>query len=96
MFAEAFQFDRNRLHRMRDAFGPRKPRNPLVRIAVGVLGLGVLALLIFVSVFVGAAMIVGGLAYRLWSRRARPIAKDPRIVDGECRVLSRPTVQQRR
>ncbi len=64
MYARHFQFNA-----FRNAFAPRKPRHPLLRLGIGLLGLAVLAVLVFVSVFVGAAMIAGGLLYRLLRQR---------------------------
>ncbi len=92
MFAHAFHFDTSRLQA---AFAPRKPRHPLARIAIGVLGLGVLALLVFFSVFVGIAMLSVGLLYRLFSQRGKPVLTRPqavqaaRVVDGEYRVVGK-------
>ena len=94
MFAHAFRFDANRLHA---AFAPRKPRNPLARLAVGLLGLGILVLMVFFSVFVGAAMLAVGLLYRLFSQRRKPlagrshapVATPARVVDGEYRVVAK-------
>ena len=44
-------------HAFRDARNaPRRRRSSLLRIAAGILGVAVLALLVFFSVFVGAAM----------------------------------------
>lgn len=94
MFAHAFRFDASRLHA---AFAPRKPRHPLARLAIGLLGLGVLALLVFFSVFVGAAMLVVGLLYRLFSQRGKPmlsrsrerVAQATRVVDGEYRIVGK-------
>ncbi len=85
MFANTFRFDSSRL---RSAFAPRKPRHPLLRLAVGVVGLGLLCLLVFFSVFVGAAMIAAGLAYKLLGQRGKPVAmRDSKVVDGEFRVV---------
>lgn len=84
MPAHAFRFDSARF---RNAFAPRKPRHPLMRLALGLLGVGVLLVLVFVSVFVGAAMIVGGLLYRLVRQRGKPVARDARIVDADYRVV---------
>ena len=42
---------------LRNLFAPRKPRNPLLRIALGLLGLAILAVLVVAGLFVGAAMI---------------------------------------
>ena len=54
---QAFFFDASRL---RNAFAPRKPRHPLVRVALGLLGVAVLLVLVFASVFVGVATDVVG------------------------------------
>ena len=88
MFAHVFRFDSRRLHA---AFAPRKPRHPLARLAIGLLGIGVLALLVFFSVFVGAAMLGVGLVYRLTRHRDKPALarRDTRVVDGEYRVVGK-------
>ena len=85
MFANTVRFDSSRL---RSTFSPRKPRHPLLRLAFGLVGLGLLCLLVFFSVFVGAAMIAVGLAYKLLSQRGKPVdVRDSRVVDGEFRVM---------
>ncbi len=89
MSALHFRVDRNAF---RSAFtAPRRPRNPLLRIAAGLLGVALLVVMVFFSVFVGAAMIVAGLAYRWWKRRGQPAARASRVVEGEYRVVGRPT-----
>lgn len=91
MFIHAFRFDR--LHGLRSAFAPRKPRHPLARIAIGLLGLALLLVLVVVGVFVGAAMIVGGLLLRLARWRGKPVAvRDARVVDAEYRVVGKPVL----
>jgi hypothetical protein len=98
MFAHAFHFDASRLQA---AFAPRKPRNPLARVAISVLGLGVLAVLVFFSVFVGIAMLGVGLLYRFFSQRGKPVlgepqaARDASIVDGEYRIIGKPVLPLR-
>lgn len=88
MRVRAFHFDQ-----FRHVFAPRKPRHPLVKLAVGLLGLAILAGLVFVSVFVGAAMILGGIAMKLLSQRGkRTSAARQRVVDGEYRVLRKPAL----
>ncbi|MEG3191918.1 hypothetical protein [Lysobacter sp. D1-1-M9] len=99
MFAHSFRFNHHQFQsRMRSAFEPRKPRHPLLRFVLGVVGLGVLALLVMFSVFVGAAMIAVGLIYRLWSGRGRPLTRkapqDPRVVEGEYQVVDRPVLDR--
>ncbi len=86
MFARSFQFNA-----FRSAFAPRKPRHPLLRLALGLLGLGVLCVLVFFSVFVGAAMIAAGLLYRLIKQRGKPVARD-RVVEGEYQVVRKPVL----
>nr|WP_295382111.1 hypothetical protein [Pseudoxanthomonas sp.] len=88
MFARSFQFNA-----FRSAFAPRKPRHPLLRLAIGLLGLGVLCVLVFFSVFVGAAMIAAGLLYKLFKQRGKPITRGrDRVVEGEYQVVRKPVL----
>lgn len=93
MFAHVFRFDTSRLHA---AFAPRKPRHPLARLAIGLLGLGVLVVLVFFSVFVGIGMLAVGLVYRLLRQRKPALrggnpesAQRSRVVDGEYRIVGK-------
>lgn len=71
---------------VRAMFAPRKPRHPLLRIALGLVGVAMLAVLLVAGVFIGAAMILFGIARRLLVRQ--PAARrDTRIVDAEYRVV---------
>jgi len=72
------------------AFAPRKPRHPLARLAVGLLGLLLLAGLLVVGVVVGTAMLAVGLLRRLLSRGARPQPRPGNVVDAEYRVVDKP------
>lgn len=83
-----FSFDSQRL---RAVFAPRKPRHPLLRLAVGLLGLGVLCVLVFFGLFVGAAMLAAGMAYRLLRPRHRA-AQQQRVVEGEYEVVRKPVL----
>ena len=83
-----FRFDAFRLHPA--FFAPRKPRHPLLRLALGLVGLALLCLLLVIGLFVGAAMVVGGLLFKLMRPRRKPV--DPRVVEAEYRVLRRPAV----
>ena len=90
MFANSFRFDSSRL---RSAFAPRKPRHPLLRLVFGLVGLAVLCLLVFFSVFVGAAMIIIGVAWKLLSQRGKPVSVgDAVVVEGEFRVVRKPVL----
>ncbi|WP_425491557.1 hypothetical protein [Cognatiluteimonas sedimenti] len=97
MSAFHFRFDRFRAGRatFRAGMAPRKPRHPLLRVLLGLLGLGVLLVLVFFSVFIGVAMLAAGLLYRLWKQRGKPLARQQaRVVDGEFRVLGKPALPQ--
>lgn len=67
-------------------FAPRKPRHPLLRVLLGVVGVLVLAALLVVGVFVGLAMLAGGMLVRLLRQRGKPVASN-RVVDAEYRVV---------
>ncbi len=65
-------------------------RNVFLRVLMGLLGIAVLAVLVFFSVFVGAAMIATGLLARLWKQRGRtPRPQARRVVDAEYRVVGK-------
>ncbi|HBK47717.1 MAG TPA: hypothetical protein DDZ67_15070 [Xanthomonadaceae bacterium] len=89
MRARTFQFGN-----VRQLFEPRKPRHPLVRLAAGLAGLAILGVLIFFGVFVGAAMILAGVAWKLFSRSGKraAAASSGRVVEGEYRVVSKPVL----
>jgi len=86
MHQRSFRFDSARL---RDLFQPRKPRHPLLRVALGLVGVGLLALLVFFSVFVGAAMLTVGLAWKLMRGRTQRASGRSTVMDAEYRVLRR-------
>jgi energy-converting hydrogenase Eha subunit G len=89
MFAHAVRFDQFNA-RMRNTFSaPRKPRHRVLRVALGLVGVAVLAVLVMFGLFVGAAMIATGLLFKLWKQRGRPLAnqRDSRVLDGEFRVV---------
>lgn len=89
MSAQAFRFDSFAFQsRVRSAFEPRKPRHRILRFALGLVGLGLVLVLLAFSLVIGAAMIGGGLLYRLWKRRGKPIARQSHVVEGEYRVVT--------
>ena len=88
MHARSFRFDSLHLHGL---FSPRKPRTPALRVLFGVVGLLLLALLVFFGLFIGAAMLTAGLAWRLLRRREpRRDAAARAVVDAEYRVVAKP------
>lgn len=70
---------------------PRRPRHPMLRIALGMLGVAVLLALLFISVFVGVAMLAAGVLLRLWKQRGKPIARTSRAnsIDGDYRIVGK-------
>lgn len=75
---------------------PRKPRHRVLRVLVGLAGLVVLAALLVVGLVLGAAMILGGLAWRLLRGARRPLrpVAGGRVVDATYRVVSRPVLSR--
>ena len=93
MTASAFRFSFQPFQsRMRAAYAARKPRNGPLRFLLGVVGLGLLAMLVVAGVMVGAVMLAAGLIYRLVQGRgtlaSRP--RDTQVVDAEYRVIAKP------
>ena len=76
-------------------FTPRKPRHPLVRLAFGLAGIALLAVLLVFGVVIGAAMLAAGLAMRLLGRRGRTPAASARgdVLDGDFRVVDKPLLR---
>lgn len=75
---------------VRGLFVPRKPRNALLRVALGLVGIVVLAALLVVGLVVGTAMVAFGL---LRAALRSPKARDPRradALDGDYRVVQKP------
>lgn len=74
------------------AFAPRKPRHPLVRLAVGLLGIALLAVLLALALVVGTVMLLAGLLRRVFGRNPRATAAPARVVEGEYRVVRKPVL----
>ena len=90
MSALHFRFDRHAFFRAAQ-MPPRHRRHPLLRLAMGLLGLVLLLVLVAASVFVGAAMLSMGLVARLLRPRppaaAAPKGAQARVVEGEYSVV---------
>lgn len=70
------------------AYRPHKPRNPLLRLGLGLLGVAVLGLLIVFGLFIGLGMLLFAAVRRLMRPRdaaAAPV--DPSVIDGEYQVV---------
>ena len=81
--ANAFRFDS-----LRNGSAPRR-RRPLLRVVLGLVGVALLLALVFVSVFVGIAMLAAGVVFKLLRQRGKPVARDRRAVEGEFRVVGK-------
>ena len=68
---------------------PRRPRHPFLRLALGLVGVALLVALLFVSVFVGIAMLGAGMLWRLWKQRNRPLSVRGAAIDGDFRVVGK-------
>lgn len=95
MFSSTLHTLRLRLHSsMFDAlFAPRKPRHPLLRIGIGLVGLALLAVLLVFGVVIGAGMLAVGLVARaLRQPRTRPAAQAD-VLDAEFRIVDKPLLR---
>ncbi|TBR13545.1 MAG: hypothetical protein EPO46_02530 [Lysobacter sp.] len=81
---------------LRAVIEPRKPRHRVLRAVLAILGVGVLAVLLTVAVVLGAAMIAGGLLWRLVCRPQRPLRPmaNGRVLDATYRVVRRPALSR--
>ncbi|WP_202844155.1 hypothetical protein [Luteimonas saliphila] len=75
---------------LRGLFTPRKPRNPLLRVALGLVGIAILALLLVVGLFVGAAMVSFGLLRAALRGRKPGSVQSADVLDAEYRIVSKP------
>jgi len=76
----------------------RRPRNPLLRLGVALLGIAVLALLLVFGLFIGLAMLAFAATRRLVTAlmgvsqrdRGRPHPEDAHVIEGEYDVVRKP------
>ena len=62
------------------SFTPSKPRHPLLRVALGLLGLVLLALLVVFGLFIGLGMLLFAATRRMLRRE--PVAAEPGKIEG--------------
>ncbi len=72
---------------LRNVFSPRKPRNVLLRVLLGLLGIALLVVLLAIGLVVGTLMLAFGLLRRLLGKRTRVQVADGNVMDGEYRVV---------
>ena len=87
-FHRSFRFNPHMFNRFT---APRRPRHRWLRVVLGIAGIGLLLALLFVSVFVGIAMLAAGMLLRLWKQRGKPITRPARgnSIDGDFRVVGK-------
>jgi hypothetical protein len=73
----------HRLYRMR----PCKPRNPLLRLACGLIGLALLMVLVVFGLFVGLGMLLFAAVRRMLRPRPAPSAPE-HVLEGEYSVVT--------
>jgi hypothetical protein len=71
-------------------YTPSKPRHPLLRLVLGLLGLVVLAGLVVVGLFVGLGMLAFAAARRMLRKpAAAPV--EPNVIDAQYTVIEKHT-----
>jgi hypothetical protein len=68
---------------------PGKPRNPLLRLLIGLLGLALLLVLVVVGLFVGMGMLLFAAVRRLMRPGQSAVAKPEDVLDGEYTVVQK-------
>lgn len=71
---------------------PRRPRHPLLRVALGLVGVALLLVLLAVGLVVGLAMLLAGMLWRLRTRPGKPARVRGRTLEGDYRVVGKPSL----
>lgn len=71
--------------RLQARFAARRPRNPLMRVLVALVGIALLLVLLVVGAVLGVAMLLGAMIWRALRQRSRPQAPRGRVIEGEYR-----------
>ncbi|HHW4678766.1 MAG TPA: hypothetical protein ACQGQH_04745 [Xylella sp.] len=79
---------------LRYLFEPRKPRHPLTRMLVSTAGLAILAILVFFGLFIGTAMLIGGIAWKLLlgQRQRIQASSGTNTIEGKYQLIRKPEV----
>ena len=88
-YHRSFRFQQHLLERIT---APRRPRHRWLRVLLGIAGVTLLLALLFVSVFIGIAMLAIGMLWRLWKQRGKAVARPARSdsIDADFRVVGKP------
>ena len=77
-------------------YTPSKPRHPLLRLLLGLLGLVVLAGLVVVGLFVGLGMLMFAAVRRMLRKPVQaPRAADANVIDAQYTVVEKYTVMDK-
>ena len=78
-------------------YTPSKPRHPLLRLVLGLLGLVVLAGLVVVGLFVGLGMLMFAATRRMLrkSAPATPVAANGHVIDAQYTVVEQYTTMDK-
>ena len=77
-----------RLHRL-FAYRPCKPRNPLLRVLVALLGLSLLLVLVVFGLVIGLGMLCFAAARRLLAGRPATTTRGNGVIDGEYSLVDK-------
>lgn len=80
-----------RLHRW-FAYRPCKPRNPLLRLLVGLVGLSLLLVLVAFGAVIGLGMLLFAAARRLLAGRPAPTRAE-QVIEGEYSLVDKQTAR---
>jgi uncharacterized protein (DUF58 family) len=70
-------------------YAPSKPRHPLLRLLLGMLGLVLLAVLVVVGLFVGLGMLLFAALRRMLRAPTAPSAQVESVIEGEYSVVDK-------
>ena len=70
-------------------YSPSKPRHPLLRLVLGLLGVVVLAALVVVGLFVGLGMLAFAAVRRMLQAPAQAAPRVDSVIDGEYSVVDK-------
>ena len=70
-------------------YSPSKPRHPLLRLVLGLLGLVLLAVLVVVGLFVGLGMLMFAAVRRMLRAPAKLEPRMESVIDGEYSVVDK-------
>ena len=78
------------LHRV-FSYRPHKPRNPWLKVLLGLVGVVLLALLVVFGLVIGLGMLLFAATRRLLRAHASARAAAPDVIEGEYAVVSKAT-----